>query len=403
MNRIHVFAATGPGVSDQDIEIVERKGIGHPDTICDSLMEEVSLALCREYVRRAGTILHHNCDKALLVAGQVAGRWGGGEVTTPMRLIIGDRATIDTPGGKIDAGEIAVETARQWFRENLRFVDPASHIVYQVELRPGSTELAGIFDRPERVRAANDSSAVAGYAPLSETERLVLRAEEYLNSKSFKEDHPESGEDVKVLGVRLKKEVTLTVGMPLLDRFLLSEADYFRKKSTLEDALLTYLREKVESVSELRVRLNTLDQSGRDLDGLYTSVLGTSAEQGDSGEVGRGNRVNGLISLFRPGGAEAAAGKNPVSHVGKIYNVLAHFLASKLHREIEPLNEATVWMCSNIGQPVDRPLLVGVELRLEPGVELGEVEPAVREFIERELERMPAFCRSLAQGHYRIC
>ena len=58
--------------------------------------------------------------------------------------------------------------------------------------------------------------------------------------------------------------------------------------------------------------------------GMYLTVLGTSADGADGGQVGRGNRVNGLISLHRPMSTEAAAGKNPVSHVGKIYNLLAH-------------------------------------------------------------------------------
>ena len=66
---------------------------------------------------------------------------------------------------------------------------------------------------------------------------------------------------------------------------------------------------------------------------MYLTLLGTSAEQGDSGQVGRGNRVCGLISLNRPMSVEAAAGKNPVSHVGKIYNVLAHELAMRIYAE----------------------------------------------------------------------
>jgi S-adenosylmethionine synthetase len=52
--------------TDDIKEIVERKGLGHPDTICDALAETLSRNLCREHRDRFGTVLHHNVDKALL-------------------------------------------------------------------------------------------------------------------------------------------------------------------------------------------------------------------------------------------------------------------------------------------------------------------------------------------------
>ena len=60
------------------VEVVERKGLGHPDSICDAIMEEISLALSREYMEQFGVILHHNIDKGLLVAGEVERKFGGG-------------------------------------------------------------------------------------------------------------------------------------------------------------------------------------------------------------------------------------------------------------------------------------------------------------------------------------
>ncbi|MFB6147348.1 MAG: methionine adenosyltransferase, partial [Candidatus Nanohaloarchaea archaeon] len=52
-----------------ETELVERKGIGHPDSICDGVAESVSRALCREYRDRFGKVLHHNTDEVQLVAG----------------------------------------------------------------------------------------------------------------------------------------------------------------------------------------------------------------------------------------------------------------------------------------------------------------------------------------------
>jgi S-adenosylmethionine synthetase len=136
---------------------------------------------------------------------------------------------------------------------------------------------------------------------------------------------------------------------------------------------------------------------------MYLSLLGTSAEAGDSGEVGRGNRVCGVISLRRPASAEAAAGKNPVAHVGKIYNVLAHVLAGQIHRNVRGLREVTVWLTSRIGRPVSSPQFVMVEVHLAEGVSLVSVEPLISRQVQDALRRMTPFCQELAKGDYAVC
>jgi S-adenosylmethionine synthetase len=127
---------------------------------------------------------------------------------------------------------------------------------------------------------------------------------------------------------------------------------------------------------------------------MYLSVLGTSAEDADSGAVGRGNQVNGIIALHRPRGSEAAAGKNPVSHVGKIYSVLTHLLAEQIYTQVSGVREVVVWLCSRIGDPVDRPQVVSVEVKLKAGTKLAEViDPSARSYGAR----FPA-CRSFARS-----
>ena len=167
----------GKSVIDRKVEIVERKGTGHPDSLCDSMMEAVSIALCREYLRQFGTILHHNIDKGLLAAGSTEKRFGGGEVLKPMELIIGDRATFSVGGKKVPVADIAVEAAKNWLKKNMRFIDPDKHVKYRVVLAPGSEELTDIFSRAGAVKSANDTSAAVGYFPLSPTERIVLELE----------------------------------------------------------------------------------------------------------------------------------------------------------------------------------------------------------------------------------
>ena len=386
----------------QKLEIVERKGLGHPDSICDAILDRVSVELSKEYLKKFGAIMHHNADKSLLVAGEVETRFGGGEVKQPMLLIFGDRATKEVEGTRISVKDIAVRAAKNWTKENLRFVDPEKHMRYQVELRPGSAALTDIFKRKGRVFSANDTSAAVSYAPMTWTEQLVLETERYLNSKEFKKEFPESGEDVKVMGFRKNDELYLTLGMAFVDRFVESEDDYFRKKGEILERLRTFVEENSD-VKKFTLDLNTLDVRGRGVGGVYLTVLGTSADGADSGQVGRGNRPNGVIPLNRHVGSEAAAGKNPVSHVGKIYNLLTHRIANKIYSQVSGLNEVYVWLVSQIGKPIDDPAIAVARVITKPGTTIESVRGKIAEVVDVELERIDKFCMDLAEGKIPVC
>src|SRR5271157_2165233 len=83
---------------EAEVEFVERKGLGHPDTLCDALAEEFSLSLSRFYLDRFGLILHHNVDKALLWGGQAQPAFGGGKILRPIEIYLSGRATYDHRG-----------------------------------------------------------------------------------------------------------------------------------------------------------------------------------------------------------------------------------------------------------------------------------------------------------------
>jgi len=389
-------------LEEQKLEIVERKGLGHPDSICDAIMDRVSVELSKEYLKRVGAILHHNADKSLLVAGDAEIRFGGGKVKEPMLLIFGDRATFNADGVEIPVKEIAINAAKQWIRENLRFVDPEIHVRYQVELKPGSPELVDIFKRRTGVLGANDTSAAVGYAPMTRTEKIVLELEQYINSQDFKRKFPESGEDVKVMGLRKNNELNLTVAMPLVDRYVENEREYFIKKAEILEEIKSFVQEKSD-FERVNVELNTLDVEGRGIHGVYLTVLGTSAESGDSGQVGRGNRVNGVIPLNRPLCSEAAAGKNPVSHVGKIYNLLTHRIAEKVYENVPGLEEVYIWLLSQIGKPIDQPAIAAAQVVMKSGNDFEKVRKNIEEVVNEELENIDKFCMDLAYGRLKIC
>jgi len=392
----------GASVTEQCVEMVERKGTGHPDQICDCVMDAISVALSQAYLEGFGTILHHNIDKGLLAAGRVVKSFGGGEVIEPMELTIGDRATFSFSGKEIPVQEIALAAAKEWIGTNLRYVDPEKHIQYRFKLAPGSQELTDIFARPGEVRGANDTSAAVGYYPLSPAEQVVLSLENELNSERFKKLFPETGEDVKVMGLRHRNELDLTVAMPLLAGRIGSEREYFERKGAVAAEINRFLLAGARGFGRVSLHYNTLDQPGRGLGGVYLSLLGTSAEDADSGQVGRGNRVNGLIPIARPIGTEAAAGKNPMSHVGKIYNILAHRMAREICKSVPGVQGAYVLLLSRIGDPVDQPHMANAQLLMEPGRRASEVEGQVEEVFHREFSSINDFCLSLARGGYRV-
>ena len=386
-------------MEQQRVELVERKGTGHPDSICDAIMERVSLALCREYLAAFGRILHYNVDKGLLVAGRTQPRPGGGSILEPMRLVFGDRATAEYLEGKrVDVGALAEASAKDWLRDHLRYVDPQRHIVFQNELKESSPELRSLFE--QKVVGANDTSAAVGYAPLTETERLVIASERYLNSAEFKQRFPEAGEDVKVMGCRCDRELVLTIALAFVDRFIPDTKTYFARKQEIEIALNEYLAHEQRTLHRVTTTINALDDPARGDEGMYLTVLGTSAEGGDSGQVGRGNKVNGVIALNRPIGTEAAAGKNPVSHVGKIYTLLTHRIAGEIYAKVPGLREVYIWLCSQIGKSIDQPLIASAQLALQHDVALADVRPAVESVIAHQLAMVNDFTARLIQGEW---
>ncbi len=402
MNNVFINKLGRIALEDQPLEICERKGLGHPDTICDTVMNQISVDLSKEYINKFGVVLHHNVDKSLLAAGVATPAFNGGKVIEPMRFVFGDRATFKVGDEEIPVNDIAAKSASTWIKENLRFVDPEKHVVYQSEIKPGSMALADIFDRKGKYLGSNDTSAAVGYAPFTKTETLISELEKYLNSKSFKNSFPESGEDIKLMGLRKNNEINVTVAMAMVDRFIESEADYFKKQSEIKTAIHAFVDDKF-GFDQVSIDLNALDVKGRGIDGLYLTATGTSAEAGDSGQVGRGNNVVGVIPLNRPMSSEAAAGKNPVSHVGKIYNAMCYRIAGRVMEDVSGIKEVYVWLLSQIGKPINEPNVVSAQIIPDNGVELDSVSKQIDEVIAYEFAHLDTFCNDLAMGKITLC
>ena len=389
-----------PSVGELEVELVERKGLGHPDYISDAAAEAASRALSLHYIEKYGRILHHNLDKVLLVGGQASPRFGGGEVLQPIYIIVSGRATTEvrTHDGveSVPVGSLIVKAVRDWLRENLRFLDPDSHVIVDYKIGKGSVDLVGIFENPEKVPRANDTSFGSGFYPLSTLERLVLGAERLLNSREFKQKHPEVGEDIKVMGLRRGKTIDLTIAAAMISRLIRDPGEYQAAKEAVREAVLD-LAAKEAPDYDVRVHVNTGDIPERGV--YYLTVTGTSAEHGDDGATGRGNRANGLITPLRPMSLEATAGKNPVSHVGKIYNVAAILIARRVYEQVSGLREVYVKLLSQIGRPIDDPLVADVKVNLEPGVSLtADKRSEIEAIVDEELSSITRLTDLILRG-----
>ncbi|MFP9061696.1 methionine adenosyltransferase [Natrialbaceae archaeon A-chndr2] len=381
-------------VEDQEVEIVERKGIGHPDSICDGIAESVAGALAREYLERVGKVLHFNTDETQLVAGEAAPAFGGGEVVDPIYLLIVGRATKHYKGQTIPTERIALSAAREYLESELPQLVFGEDIVVDVKLGEGSGDLQDVFGEEKvHVPMANDTSFGVGHAPLSETEQIVYNAERRLNEE-FAAENPALGTDVKIMGKREGDKIDVTVAAAMVDAHIDDIDDYVTTVEDVSDFVADVANEYTDR--DVSVYVNTADdvESGS----IYLTVTGTSAEQGDDGSVGRGNRANGLITPNRSMSMEATSGKNPVNHIGKIYNLLSTDIAENVVGEVDGIRDLRVRLLSQIGRPIDQPHVADVHVVLEEDVSLEDVRGDIEAIVDDGLGNVTEITQRVIDG-----
>ncbi|MFB6359691.1 MAG: methionine adenosyltransferase [Halobacteriales archaeon] len=381
-------------VEDQPVEIVERKGLGHPDTLCDGVAEAVSRALAQTYLDRIGSVLHYNTDETQLVAGRAAPAYGGGEVLEPIYLLIVGRATKTYEGQQIPVDAIALEAARDYLDEALPRLDLETDVIVDVKLGEGSGDLQTVFgEGGASVPMANDTSFGVGHAPLTETERIVLEAERRLNSE-YAAEHPELGPDIKIMGKRERDQIDLTVAAAMIDAHVADLEDYRAKVDGVREFVADVAAEHTDR--EVEVYVNTADDY--DDGSIYLTVTGTSAEQGDDGSVGRGNRANGLITPNRSMSMEATSGKNPVNHIGKIYNLLSNEIAADVVKQIDGIRDLRIRLLSQIARPIDQPHVADVHVVTADDVSLSAIESDIRSIVDARLDDVSGITERVIAG-----
>ncbi|MFP3872695.1 MAG: methionine adenosyltransferase [Candidatus Natronoplasma sp.] len=364
----------------QNIEIVERKGIGHPDSIADGIAEEISRELSRMYLEKHDRILHHNTDEVQIVGGQANPKFRGGEILEPIYVLLAGRATTDVNGKRLPYKSTALTAAEDYLKDTCTHLDVEEGVMLDCRIAQGSVDLQEVYDTSRH--NANDTSFGVSYAPLSETEKVALETERFINGP-LKDDIPEVGQDVKVMATRKKDVINLTIAVAVIDH-MTPDADHY--KSVIEE-----VRERVKehvlnyTSRDVDIMINTADDYKNDI--YYLTVTGLSMENGDDGSVGRGNRVNGLITPFRPMSMEAAAGKNPVTHIGKLYNIAAKEIAHRAYQEEkESVHDVYVRLVSQIGRSLTDPQVASIQLVVEEdehhNTKLDNVEAIAEEYLE---------------------
>ncbi|MGC8647368.1 MAG: methionine adenosyltransferase [Candidatus Micrarchaeia archaeon] len=398
MSDISVEERKATPIAEQAAEFVERKGIGHPDSLIDGIVERVSFELGKAYREHAGFVLHHNVDKGLIIGGTSEVGFGYGKIITPIEVIIAGRATKSYNGKEIDVDNIAISAARNYLKEHTRFLDVDKEVRFYSKILKGSSDLNSIFARSQDIPLANDTSLGIGFAPLTETERLTLETERFLNSAEYKKKMPAVGEDIKVMGIRDGDRIVLTVAIAFVAQFVKSIDEYI----AIKEKVANDIRKKASSITskEVNVVINNGD-SHKDKS-VYLTKSGLSCESGDDGSVGRGNRVNGLITPFRHMTLEAAAGKNPVNHVGKIYNIFANELAKEIVKEYPQIVECYVSLVSQIGRPINDPKSMYIEAIMEGGAKFDSIKSKVYDLAEDSVSKIKRISESIQQGKHEM-
>jgi S-adenosylmethionine synthetase len=362
---IEVFSKMGTGFPS-DFEVVERKGRGHPDTLADRLAERLSVAYSKFTKDKFGTILRHQFDKLSLMGGRTDVNFNYGKIVSPVRLLLNGRVTREIGNEKINFRDLLFDECETFLNAELKNFDFNSNcrVVFETSFNStrGLVDNQGknainyrfkprnISDLPEsHMPLANDTAVGCAFAPLSSVEKFVIEIEKHLSGSTIKEKYPWLGSDIKVMAYRIRNDVKLTLAIPQISTLVTSATEYVNNSKTVYE-LIYHIAEKYKPLN-ISISINPSDDMSKEI--LYLRHTGSSIESGDEGVVGRGNRIDGIISSCRPYSIEGLNGKNPAYHAGKIYSAAAWDIANSIWEKLGIASE--VFIISQIDRPLIDP------------------------------------------------
>ena len=392
--NIQIEALDQIPLEKQRIELVERKCLGHPDSLADGIAESISQALCRTYLEEFGAVLHHNTDQGEVVAGESAPKFGGGKMIRPIYVLIDGRATKHFEGVTISTDAVAVEAAHAYIHKILPELNLQRDVIIDCRLGTGSTDLRDVFKPCQgRIPRSNDTSFGVGHAPFSEVETITKSSAAYIDTK-LRKKYPAIGQDIKIMGLRDRDTITLTIACAIVDKYCANIKEYVEYMDILKEHIGTVAKKSTKR--KVVVHVNTADDIKNE--SVFLTVTGTSAEMGDDGSVGRGNRCNGLITPNRPMSMEATSGKNPINHIGKIYNLLSTMMARECVEKVDGIEELYVRLLSQIGKPIDHPLMASVQVLPSKGFTLKDLNSEIEGIVNENLANVTCITEKVISG-----
>lgn len=392
--NIQIEALDQIPLEKQRIEVAERKCLGHPDSLADGIAESISQALCKTYLEEFGVVLHHNTDQGEVVAGESAPKFGGGRMIRPIYILLDGRATKQFNGINIPTDAVAVEAAHKYIHKILPDLNLNRELMIDCRLGTGSTDLRDVF-KPNQGNAprSNDTSFGVGHAPFSDVENIIRNSSDYIDTK-LRKKYPAIGQDIKIMGLRDGNTITLTIACAIVDRYCKDIREYSEYMGILNEEITAIAKKNTKR--KVVVHVNTADDIKKK--SVFLTVTGTSAEMGDDGSVGRGNRCNGLITPNRPMSMEATSGKNPINHIGKIYNLLSTQMAQECVKKVGGIEEMYIRLLSQIGKPIDQPLVASVQVLPESGVKLKDINADIQELVDSQLANVTQITEKVIEG-----
>lgn len=392
--NIQIEALDQIPLEKQRIELVERKCLGHPDSLADGIAESISQALCKTYLDEFGFVLHHNTDQGEVVAGESAPKFGGGRMIRPIYVLIDGRATKQFEGVTLPTDAVAVEAAHKYIHKILPELNLNRDLMIDCRLGTGSTDLRDVFKPSQgKVPRSNDTSFGVGHAPFSEVETIIKNSADYIDTK-LRKKYPAIGQDIKIMGLRDGNTITLTIACAIVDRYCKDIREYSEYMSLLNEEITAIAKKSTKR--KVLVHVNTADDIKKK--SVFLTVTGTSAEMGDDGSVGRGNRCNGLITPNRPMSMEATSGKNPINHIGKIYNLLSTQVARECVTKVDGIEEMYVRLLSQIGKPIDQPLVASIQVLPKSGIKLKDINADILEIVDSQLANVTSITEKVIEG-----
>jgi len=328
--------------SKQELEVVERKGVGHPDTLADGIAEKISVDYSRYCLEHFGVVLHHNVDKVCTMGGLIKIHdWGKAEMVEPFRILVNGRISPAFAGKRIPLKDIFKKSINTQLKKTLPHLD----IDKWVKIIDESTSYSknprwfnplSLDDLPESTKAyANDTSTTVGYWPLTPAEELTLKMEGFFYEGDRNPKFDFIGHDIKVMTVRRKNHFDITLCVPFIVN-LTPNYDFYKEHvdsitKSLRQLAKSYLGKKYDVSVYVNNHYRSIKKENiKKIDGYYCNVTGSALDYGEEGVVGRGNNRRGIIPSFRTYTMEATWGKNPVYHVGKVLGLVVDTLATKI-------------------------------------------------------------------------